>query len=85
VLLVLGRPDGEERRLESAARRARVPLRTTTIEAPDVRRLYERRCVLVRPDGHVAWRGDAIPREADALLATICGQVATTSDEPRRQ
>jgi 2-polyprenyl-6-methoxyphenol hydroxylase-like FAD-dependent oxidoreductase len=29
----------------------------------EARRLYERRYVLVRPDGHVAWRGDAPPGE----------------------
>lgn len=30
----------------------------------EARALYERRFVLVRPDGHVAWRGDAAPGEA---------------------
>jgi hypothetical protein len=28
---------------------------------------YQRRLVLVRPDGHVAWRSDQTPSMADAL------------------
>jgi hypothetical protein len=30
--------------------------------------------VLVRPDGHVAWRADAEPADADALIDVIRGQ-----------
>ncbi len=35
--------------------------------------LYERRMVLVRPDGHVAWRGDVLPANADALIDRVRG------------
>ena len=35
--------------------------------------LYERRLVLVRPDGHVAWRGDEVPSDALALIDTVRG------------
>jgi len=45
--------------LTQAAARRGVPL---TIEAPadpSVRDAFERRFVLVRPDGHVAWRSDS--------------------------
>jgi hypothetical protein len=34
--------------------------------------VYDRRLVLVRPDGHIAWRGDALP-DADALVARVTG------------
>jgi hypothetical protein len=34
---------------------------------------YERPLVLVRPDGHVAWRGDAAPANATRLIAPVCG------------
>jgi hypothetical protein len=34
---------------------------------------YERPLVLVRPDGHVAWRGDVAPADPAALVARIRG------------
>jgi hypothetical protein len=36
-------------------------------------RLYERRFVLVRPDGHVAWRGDELPAHFHEVLDRVCG------------
>ena len=35
--------------------------------------LYERRLVLVRPDGHVAWRSDRPPADALALIDRVRG------------
>ena len=35
--------------------------------------LYERKLVLVRPDGHVAWRGDDVPGNAAALIDQVRG------------
>jgi 2-polyprenyl-6-methoxyphenol hydroxylase-like FAD-dependent oxidoreductase len=41
---------------------------------PDaVSTLFERRLVLVRPDGHVAWRGDTAPGDAGALADLVRG------------
>jgi hypothetical protein len=34
---------------------------------------YERRLVLVRPDGHVAWRADAEPQDARAVIDCVRG------------
>lgn len=51
-----------------AARQKGVPLREVAIGEPGVRALYERDYVLVRPDGHVAWRGDELPADAGAIL-----------------
>jgi hypothetical protein len=36
-------------------------------------RLYERRLVLVRPDGHVAWRSDAVPPDPVGLIDRVRG------------
>jgi hypothetical protein len=36
-------------------------------------RAYERRLVLVRPDGHVAWRGDASPADPLAVIDRVRG------------
>lgn len=38
------------------------------LEAAEAASIYQRRMVLVRPDGHVAWRGDADPGDAGAVL-----------------
>ena len=46
--------------VEAAARRS-VPLAVLDVDAPDARALYARKLVLVRPDQHVAWRGDEEP------------------------
>ncbi|MER6997301.1 FAD-dependent monooxygenase [Streptomyces sp. NPDC000410] len=50
-----------------------VPLRIERYDDPEVARRYERRFVLVRPDGHVAWRGDTAPGAPDRLVETVRG------------
>ena len=37
--------------------------------------------VLVRPDGHVAWRGDALPDDAAALIDLVRGARPNTKDQ----
>lgn len=59
--------------LEASAGRRGVPLETVPIPDPEIARLYERKMVLVRPDGHVAWRGDDLPDDPDRLLHTVRG------------
>jgi 2-polyprenyl-6-methoxyphenol hydroxylase-like FAD-dependent oxidoreductase len=49
------------------------PISTVTLEEPEIARLYERKLVLVRPDGHVAWRGDTLPRNINAVLDQVRG------------
>lgn len=73
VLLRLGTaaPAGEG--IVRAFAAAGVPLRVETLTSPDVRRLYERALVLVRPDGHVAWRADQEPQDATALADCVRG------------
>jgi 2-polyprenyl-6-methoxyphenol hydroxylase-like FAD-dependent oxidoreductase len=73
TLLRLGAPDLDVSSLLGTARDRGVPLRLADIDEPAVVKLYQRRLVLVRPDGHVAWRADAPPADAAALLDTVRG------------
>ena len=59
--------------LLAAARGRGVPLALRDIAAPDTSVHYAERLVLVRPDQHIAWRGDCPPGDADALLDRLCG------------
>jgi 2-polyprenyl-6-methoxyphenol hydroxylase-like FAD-dependent oxidoreductase len=60
-------------RLEAAAAARGVPLTVHRIVNPEAAALYERTLVLVRPDGHVAWRGDTPPADPLSLIDTIRG------------
>jgi hypothetical protein len=64
---------GDAQPLIRAADRRRVPLKLVDLTQPEARELYERNFVLVRPDQHVAWRGDRLPDDCEALLATVTG------------
>ena len=55
----------------------RVPLREIAIADPDIAALYERKLVLVRPDGHVAWRGDALPADTAGIVERMRGAAET--------
>jgi hypothetical protein len=59
--------------LAQAARARGVPLTVVDVAAPEARDLYARDLALIRPDTHVAWRGDRAPADCDALLAKVTG------------
>jgi 2-polyprenyl-6-methoxyphenol hydroxylase-like FAD-dependent oxidoreductase len=65
---------GAGRHLEERARRRGIPLSRVVVQDAGVRRVWERDLVLVRPDQHVAWRGDEPPADCDALLDRITGR-----------
>lgn len=60
-------------RIERAARARGVPLASVALGSPDAAELYGDRLVLVRPDQHVAWRGEEEPEEPEALIDLIRG------------
>ena len=43
------------------------------VEHSDCRDLYECDLALIRPDQHVAWRGNSIPEDCSDLLARVTG------------
>jgi 2-polyprenyl-6-methoxyphenol hydroxylase-like FAD-dependent oxidoreductase len=76
TLLRLGEQPPDCAPLAQAAQARGVPLREIVITDPAVATLYERKLVLVRPDGHVAWRGDALPTDPDAIVERVRGAAA---------
>lgn len=74
TLLATAGDGAEAAPLIAAARRLGVPLK---LLLPGDRRLparYGARFALIRPDQHVAWRGDALPADCEALLAIVTGR-----------
>ncbi len=79
VLVRLGAEPPDASALQTAADERGVPLDVLDIADPEIEELYEHRLVLVRPDGHVAWRGDDPPADATAIIDRARG-AATPSD-----
>ena len=86
VLLRLGAKAPDATPLIDAARARGVPLREVVLSDPDVATLYETSLVLVRPDGHVAWRGNECPADAAGVVDRIRGATSLETrmpDQPR--
>jgi 2-polyprenyl-6-methoxyphenol hydroxylase-like FAD-dependent oxidoreductase len=81
VLLRLGSQPPAADSIVAAAKTRGVPLTAIDVEQPDVLAAYQRRLVLVRPDGHVAWRADQQPADAGALLDTLRGQAKDVTQQ----
>ena len=85
LLCTQGEPSAES---EHAARQAAslgVPL---TILAPSDKRLkrrYQAAYALIRPDQHVAWRGDEVPADFGAILRRAVGAEGAESAEGNHQ
>lgn len=73
VLLAFSDAREEAEGLNAAAAERAVPFEMVAIDNPAIAALYERRLVLVRPDGHVAWRGDTAPVDPMRVIDTVRG------------
>ncbi|WP_414637473.1 FAD-dependent oxidoreductase [Amycolatopsis sp.] len=62
--------------LLAAAGESGVPARVADIDSVEAAELYERKLVLVRPDGQVCWRADEVPADPAAVLRRVTGQPA---------
>lgn len=65
--------------MERTAKAQGIPLAVLDIELPEATALYHRKLVLVRPDQYIAWRGDRVPFDANALFARVTGHQAMTA------
>ena len=73
TLLRLGRTRAEASGLERAMRDIGAPLDVVTIDAAAPRDVYGYELILLRPDLHVAWRGNLAPESPTELAARVTG------------
>lgn len=71
-LVVVGDPDEHAQRFVASTARREIPSAVITTDL-DLLPLYEKRLMIVRPDQHVAWRGDTLPSDLDTLIDKITG------------
>jgi len=71
--------------LTAAAARRGLPLCVLDIDDAETAGLYGRRLVLVRPDRHVAWRGDHEPAAATDLIDCVRGAHACQPASPHER
>ena len=60
--------------LIDAAQARNIPHDVVDIAEPQVRDVYGADLVLLRPDHHIAWRGNAVPDDPDQLWGTVTGR-----------
>lgn len=73
TLLCFRQKENEVSALQAAATKRRIPLLVLPISSNEARELYESDFVLIRPDQHVAWRGNAMPDNCDKFFSKISG------------
>lgn len=86
VLLNFGAEASVTDALARAARARHVPLDVVAVGDRGIADLYGRALVLVRPDGHVAWRADALDRDPGEIFDVVRGAASTqtTAKAPQR-
>jgi 2-polyprenyl-6-methoxyphenol hydroxylase-like FAD-dependent oxidoreductase len=83
TLLVVGDvPDQAREALQQACRTRGVPLSVVDVSTARLRERYGADLLLVRPDQHIAWRGDRPPKNPLTLIDRVRGAVAV--DLPRQ-
>jgi hypothetical protein len=73
TLLRLGPKASDGAAIIEAAKKRNVPLTVLDVPDAEARDLYACDLCLIRPDQHVAWRGDAL-READKVIDRVIGR-----------
>ena len=72
VLMRIGARPPDVQPLVDASRQRRMPFEVVSIDEPAVTAAYQRCLVLVRPDGHVAWRSDQLA-DPHEIVSVVCG------------
>jgi 2-polyprenyl-6-methoxyphenol hydroxylase-like FAD-dependent oxidoreductase len=84
TLLRLGGTGVDTANLERAVRATGAPLEVLDIEDEAAREIYGFNFLLVRPDLHIVWRGDRIPKDSAAVAAVATGRAAV-DNHPRNR
>ena len=75
LLATDGREESAMAALVTAADRLGIPVKVIAPKDSRMRRRYMAQLAIIRPDQHVAWRGDSLPEDVDSLLRRITGHV----------
>ncbi|MBS3942487.1 MAG: hypothetical protein KG028_16130, partial [Actinobacteria bacterium] len=73
TLVVLNGRDVAADALSEAFAAYGAPFEVVSVHAAHARHVYERDLLLLRPDMHVVWRGDALPEDVTMLAARATG------------
>jgi hypothetical protein len=76
LLATDGREASELAGMEDAASKLGIPFKVIAPEDSRLTRRYMARLAIIRPDQHVAWRGDNLPEDLEGLLRHITGNSA---------
>ena len=60
--------------LQAAAQARGVPLSLLDVPGEQAHALYGGQLLLIRPDHHIAWRGNAAPADAQAVIDRVIGR-----------
>jgi 2-polyprenyl-6-methoxyphenol hydroxylase-like FAD-dependent oxidoreductase len=82
TLLVTDGDGAAIERFATAARQANIPFKALALHDSRLRERYGARFAIIRPDQHVAWRGDVLPLEPAELLARITGRSSLPHHRP---
>ena len=56
-----------------------MPFASVTVTEPGILELYEQQLALLRPDQHIAWRGDEVPKDVNRMLDIVTGHGGASS------
>ena len=73
LLVILGTQDANAESFIKAVQAKKIPFDVFRCNEKKARELYGANLVLVRPDQHIAWRGDTLPELPSELLEKVCG------------
>src|SRR5262245_20824017 len=83
TLLRLGRTSVDSSGLERAMRASGAPFHVSVVDDAAPRDVYGYDLIMVRPDLHVVWRGNAGPADPEPLAALVTGNSLPRTCEPK--